>query len=69
MSFYTRFVDLESFGGEKLLQNKNYLSNIITNIICRLFKDSNSNLGSWVAQGVKHLTLDFSSDHDLRVMR
>ena len=24
---------------------------------------------SWVAQSVEHLTLDFSSDHDLRVMR
>ena len=25
--------------------------------------------GTWVAQSVKHLTLDFSSGHDLRVVR
>jgi len=25
--------------------------------------------GTWVAQSVKHPTLDFSSGHDLRVMR
>ena len=28
-----------------------------------------SYLGTWVAQSAKQLTLDFSSDHDLRVMR
>ena len=25
--------------------------------------------GAWEAQSVKHLTLDFGSDHDLKVMR
>jgi len=25
--------------------------------------------GAWVAQSVRHLTLDFGSGHDLRVMR
>ena len=25
--------------------------------------------GTWVAQSVKHLTLDFGSGHDLRAMR
>ena len=29
----------------------------------------NENTGTWVAQSVKCLTLDFSPDHDLRVVR
>ena len=29
----------------------------------------NIDMGTWVAQSVKHLTLDFSSGHDVRVMR
>ena len=29
----------------------------------------NYSRGAWVAQWVKHPTLDFGSDHDLRVMR
>ena len=34
-----------------------------------LFKKYNHLWGPWVAQLVKHLTLDFSSSHDLRVVR
>ena len=32
------------------------------------FKNHNL-VGAWVAQLVEHLTLDFGSGHDLRVMR
>ena len=28
----------------------------------------NRNMGTWVAQSVKHLTLDFGSGRDLRVL-
>ena len=32
------------------------------------FIKTNPSQGAWVAQSDKRLTLDFSSDHDLRVM-
>ena len=34
-----------------------------------ILKKENLKMGTWVAQLVKHLTLDFSLDHDLRVVK
>ena len=36
-------------------------------IVCQTLHVKNENMGTWVAQWVKPLTLDFSSGHDLRV--
>ena len=41
---------------------------VTQNIIKLLSKYTNQRRGTWVAQAVKHLTLDFSSGHDPHVV-
>ena len=36
---------------------------------CQTIESKNKNRGTWVAQSIKHPTLDFSSGHDLTVVR
>ena len=52
-----------------MLRSNQIFTDTCTRVFIAVFIRNNLNGGIWVTQLVKHLTLDFSVGHDLRVVR